>query len=81
MYHRGLCHGVIRGKSITNMAAATVMIACKTLGASFPSEELDRSIPEANGRTSRRYYRLLVKEMNISGQQHRPRFPRIRHSG
>ena len=66
VYHKGLGHGVIRGKSITNMAAATVMIACKTLGVSFPTEELDRSIPEANGRTTRRYYRLLVREMNIS---------------
>ena len=65
VYHRGLTDGVIRGKSITNMAAATVMIACKVLGASFPAEELERSIPEANGRTSRRYYRLLIKEMKL----------------
>ncbi len=36
------------------------------MAASFPTEELDRSIPEANGRTTRRYYRLLVREMNIS---------------
>jgi transcription initiation factor TFIIB len=65
VYHKGLSEGVIRGKSITNMAAATVMIACKVLGASFPSEELERSVPEANGRTSRRYYRLLIKEMKL----------------
>jgi transcription initiation factor TFIIB len=65
IYHKGLANGVIRGKSITNMAVATVMIACKTIGASFPAEELARSIPEASGQRSRRYYRLLIKEMNI----------------
>ena len=65
VYHRGLAAGAIRGKSITNMAAATVMIACKELGAFFPSNELERSIPEASGRKSRRYYRLLVRQMNL----------------
>jgi transcription initiation factor TFIIB len=60
------------------MAAATVMIACKVLGASFPLDELEESIPEANGRTSRRYYRLLVKEMalkltNTDPSRHVPR--------
>ena len=65
VYHRALLDGFVTRRSITNMAAATVMIACKVLGASFPSDDLEVSIPEANGRTSRRYYRLLVRQMNL----------------
>jgi transcription initiation factor TFIIB len=65
VYHRGLTDGVIRGKSIANMAAACILIASKTVGASCTSEDIERIAPHINGRMSRRYYRLLIRQMNL----------------
>lgn len=65
VYHKGLTNGVIRGKSIANMAAACILIASKTVGASCTSEDIERIAPQVNGRMSRRYYRLLIREMNL----------------
>jgi transcription initiation factor TFIIB len=65
IYHKGLNDGVIRGKSIANMAAACVLIACKTMGTSCSSEELERATTSVDARTARRYYRLLIRKMNL----------------
>jgi transcription initiation factor TFIIB len=65
VYHKGLNDGVIRGKSIANMAAACILIASKTIGASCNSEDIERIAPNVNGRMSRRYYRLLIRQMNL----------------
>jgi transcription initiation factor TFIIB len=47
------------------MAAACILIASKTVGASCTSEDIERIAPRVNGRTSRRYYRLLIRQMNL----------------
>jgi len=66
IYHRGLKDGLTRRKSIINMSAAAVLIAAKTIGVSCSIEEMERSITEVSGKTARRYYRLLVRQMNLS---------------
>jgi transcription initiation factor TFIIB len=66
VYHRGLKDGVVRRKSIVNMSAAAVLIAAKTLGVSCSPEEIERSITEVNGKTTRRYYRLIIRQMNLT---------------
>jgi transcription initiation factor TFIIB len=65
IYHRGLTDGTIRGKSIANMAAACVLIACKTIGVSCSSEDLERAGTNVDARMARRYYRLLIRKMNL----------------
>jgi transcription initiation factor TFIIB len=66
IYHRGLKEGLTRRKSIVNMSAAVVLIAAKTVGVSCSIEEIERSIADVSGKTARRYYRLLAREMNLS---------------
>jgi transcription initiation factor TFIIB len=66
VYHRGLKDGVVRRKSIANMSAAAVLIAAKTVGVSCSSEEIERNITDVNGKTTRRYYRLLIRQMNLN---------------
>jgi len=65
IYHKGITAGVIRGKTIVNMAAACILIASKTVGTSCTSEDIERVAPSVNGRMSRRYYRLLIRELNL----------------
>jgi len=65
IYHKGITEGVIRGKTIVNMAAACILIASKTVGTSCTSEDIERIAPSVNGRMSRRYYRLLIRELNL----------------
>ncbi len=65
VYRRGLKEGVIRGKLIVNMAAATVLIASATVGVSCSLDEMERLVDTVNGRTTRKYYRLLIRLMNL----------------
>jgi transcription initiation factor TFIIB len=66
IYHRGLKDGFIRRKSITNMSAAAVLVAAKTIGVFCSPEEIERSIAESSGKTIRKYFRLIVREMNLN---------------
>jgi transcription initiation factor TFIIB len=72
VYRKGLNSGVVRGKSITNMAAAAVLIACKTVGVSCSSDEIERTIASVSGKMSRRYYRLLIRKMNLKVKHTNP---------
>jgi transcription initiation factor TFIIB len=65
LYHAGLNNGIIRGRSIANMSAACILIACKTIGVSCSSEDLERCATNVDARTARRYYRLLIRRMNL----------------
>jgi transcription initiation factor TFIIB len=72
VYRKGLNNGIVRGKSITNMAAAAVLIACKTVGVSCSSDEIERTITSVSGKMSRRYYRLLIRTMNLKVKHTNP---------
>lgn len=65
VYRRGLKEGVIKGKSIVNMAAATVLIASATVGVSCSLDEMERVVTTVRGRMARKYYRLLIRTMNL----------------
>jgi transcription initiation factor TFIIB len=65
IYHRGLSDGTIRGKSIVNMSAAAVLVASKVVGVPCSSDEIERVMISVDGRTARRYYRVLVRKMNL----------------
>jgi transcription initiation factor TFIIIB Brf1 subunit/transcription initiation factor TFIIB len=65
VYRRGLKEGVIKGKSIVNMAAATVLIAAATVGVSCSLDEMERTVTSVRGRMARKYYRLLIRTMNL----------------
>jgi transcription initiation factor TFIIB len=63
IYRKGLKTGIISGKSISNMSAAAVLLACKLVGASCSPEEIERMMATMRAKTIRRYYRLLVREL------------------
>lgn len=65
VYRRGLKEGVIRGKSIVNMAAATILIASGIVGVSCSLDEMERVVDSVSGRMTRKYYRLLIRLMNL----------------
>jgi transcription initiation factor TFIIB len=65
IYRKGLKSGIIRGRSIVNMSAASVLLACRLSGASCTPEEMERALTTISGKTTRRYYRLLVRDMNL----------------
>jgi transcription initiation factor TFIIB len=65
LYYKGLKSGFIRGKSIVNMSAAVVLLASKLVGASCTPEEMEKSLTTTSGKTTRRYYRQLVKHLNL----------------
>ena len=72
VYRRGLKEGVIKGKSIVNMAAATVLIAAATVGVSCSLDEMERMVTSVRGRMARKYYRLLIRTMNLEPAQANP---------
>lgn len=65
IYRRGLKEGVIRCKSIVNMAAATVLIASARVDVSCSLDEMERLVETVNGRTTRKYYRLMIRLMHL----------------
>jgi len=65
IYRRRLKKAIFRRRSITSMAAATVLIACTLVGATFPAEELEKLKKTPNGRYVRYYHKLLLRDMNM----------------
>lgn len=64
-YRRGLNAGIISGRSISNMAAASVMISASSSGVPCSSDDIERCIEAVSGRTARRYYKLLIRGLSI----------------
>lgn len=69
LYRRGLGAGIVTGKSISNMSAASVMIAASGAGVPCSSDDIENSVETVSGRTARRYYKLLIRGLNI-GLEH-----------
>jgi transcription initiation factor TFIIB len=72
VYRRGLKEGHIKGKSIVNMAAATILIASTSLGVSCSLDEMERVVTTVRGRMARKYYRLLIRTMNLEPARANP---------
>ena len=65
IYRRGLKNGSIRRMSIASMAAASVLVACNLVGATFPVEEIERLRKTANGKRIRHYQKMLLRNMGM----------------
>jgi transcription initiation factor TFIIB len=65
IYLRRLKKGVVRSRSITSMAAAAVLVACNLVGATFPTEEIERLKKTPSGKFIRYYHKQLLREMNM----------------
>lgn len=66
IYHKAFNGHLIRGRSITGIAAATVCIACKEIGLPHSMDQIMQVIPNANKRNIAYYYRFLIRQMKIN---------------
>lgn len=65
VYRKGLKLGVIRGKSITSMAAASVLVASDLIGTACSSDDIENIRGTSDGKIIRRYHKLLLKSMKL----------------
>lgn len=65
IYRKGLGAGIVSGKSIANMSAATVMIAASTVGVPCSADDIANATESVSARTTRRYYKLLIRGLNL----------------
>ncbi|MGI0086873.1 MAG: transcription initiation factor IIB [Nitrosotalea sp.] len=66
IYRKALSKKIIRGRSITGIVAATIYIACKDAGVFFPIDKMEDLIENCNKRNIVQYYKLLLRQMEIS---------------
>lgn len=66
IYRKALNKGLIRGRSITGIAVASIYIACKDLGVSFPIDKIGEHVESLNKRTTVHYYKFLLRQMKMS---------------
>lgn len=65
IYRKALDKGLIKGRSITGIVAATVYIACKDAGTPRSIDELQEVIGNADRKNIAYYYKFLLREMKI----------------
>jgi transcription initiation factor TFIIB len=65
IYRKALDKGLIKGRSITGIVAATVYIACKDAGTPRSIDEIQEVIGNADRKNIAYYYKFLLREMKI----------------
>ncbi|HZC88862.1 MAG TPA: transcription initiation factor IIB [Nitrososphaera sp.] len=65
IYRKALEKGLIRGRSITGIVAATIYIACKDTGTPRSMHEIQQVIGNADRKNISYYYKFLLREMKI----------------
>jgi transcription initiation factor TFIIB len=65
IYRKALDRGLIKGRSITGIVAATVYIACKDAGTPRSIDEIQEVIGSADRKNIAYYYKFLLREMKI----------------
>jgi len=65
IYRKALEMGLIKGRSITGIVAATIYIACKDTGTQRSIHEIQDVIGNADRRNIAYYYKFLLREMKI----------------
>lgn len=66
IYRKALEKGLIKGRSITGIVAATIYIACKDTGTTRSIHEIQDVIGNADRRNIVYYYKFLLREMKIN---------------
>jgi transcription initiation factor TFIIB len=65
IYRKALDKGLIKGRSITGIVAATIYIACKDTGTPRSIHEIQEVIGNADRKNIAYYYKFLLREMKI----------------
>jgi len=65
IYRKALEKGLIKGRSITGIVAATIYIACKDTGTPRSIHEIQEVIGNADRKNIAYYYKFLLREMKI----------------
>jgi transcription initiation factor TFIIB len=65
IYRKALEKGLIKGRSITGIVAATIYIACKDTGTPRSIHEIQDVIGNADRKNIAYYYKFLLREMKI----------------
>jgi transcription initiation factor TFIIB len=65
IYRKALEKGLIKGRSITGIVAATIYIACKDSGTPRSIHEIQEVIGNADRKNIAYYYKFLLREMKI----------------
>jgi transcription initiation factor TFIIB len=65
IYRKALEKGLIKGRSITGIVAATIYIACKDTGTPRSINEIQQVIGNADRKNIGYYYKFLLREMKI----------------
>ncbi|HEX5458257.1 MAG TPA: hypothetical protein VFX64_07740 [Candidatus Nitrosotalea sp.] len=66
IYRKALNKDLIRGRSITGISVATIYIACKDLGISFPIDKIGEYVENISKKTTVHYYKFLLRQMKMS---------------
>jgi transcription initiation factor TFIIB len=65
IYRKALEKGLIKGRSITGIVAATIYIACKDTGTPRSIHEIQEVIGNSDRKNIAYYYKFLLREMKI----------------
>jgi transcription initiation factor TFIIB len=65
IYRKALEKGLIKGRSITGIVAATIYIACKDTGTPRSIQEIQEVIGNTDRKNISYYYKFLLREMKI----------------
>jgi transcription initiation factor TFIIB len=65
IYRKAMDKGLIKGRSITGIVAATVYIACKDAGTPRSIDEIQEVIGNTDRKNIAYYYKFLLREMKI----------------
>ncbi|MFI5416947.1 MAG: transcription initiation factor IIB family protein [Nitrososphaerales archaeon] len=66
IYRKAFGQGLIRGRSISGIAAAAIYVACKEREIPFSADDIEKMIDGLSKKNILRYYKMLLKCMKIS---------------
>lgn len=72
IYRKALGQGLIKGRSITGIVAATIHIACKEIGIPSSIEKIEDLVENGNKKNISYYYKFLIKQMKLNVSLPRP---------
>lgn len=66
IYRKALGQGLIKGRSITGIVAATIYISCKESGIPSSIEKIERLLENVNKKNIAYYCKFLIKQLNLN---------------
>jgi transcription initiation factor TFIIB len=64
IYKKAYDQGLIRGRSISGIAAAAIYVACKELDIPYSVEDIKNILENVSKKNVLRYYKILLKQIN-----------------